>query len=328
MPCYSTLKAWWNEESGRVVFKGNEGNSTINLPCGQCLGCRLDRSRHWAIRCSHEASVWEFLGGNSFVTLTYRDKAAATDDQVSNGYFVPDDWSVSKRHFQLFMKRLRKAWPDKIRFFACGEYGRLCRHGVDVQKYECPFMCKTGRPHYHAILFNFQPPDCVKYKEERGFPHYESAMMNKLWPYGFVDVGGVTFQSCAYVARYVLKKVNGHHADDHYMVMSPDGEINYIEKEFVLMSRRPGIGAQWYDQYKSDLFPRDEVPVPGVGIVRGMPRYYMDKLKEENPYMYEEVKLERKKFFEKHGEEFTPEALMSKYKVKKAQVRMLKRTVA
>ena len=140
MVCFSPLQAFklegWHQYGLPPVFKRPAGpHRELQLPCGQCVGCRLERSRQWVVRCIHEASLYE---NNCFLTLTY------SDDCLPNGN------DLIYRHFQLFMKRLRKRFGSNIRFYMCGEYGDL-----------------FGRPHYHACLFNFDAPDKVLYRRTR-----------------------------------------------------------------------------------------------------------------------------------------------------------------
>ncbi len=226
----------------------------VPLPCGRCVGCRLERSRQWAMRCVQEASLHS---ENSFITLTYDDA------------HVPADYSLKKRHWQLFMKRLRKHFDGKkIRFFACGEYGE-----------------NTFRPHYHAILFGHQFDDrkLITKETENGLKSiYISETLNKLWGKGFTASGNMTFESAAYVARYCLKKVNGPEAEWHYLGREP---------EFSLMSRMPGIGADWLKRYRKDVYPAD------ICFARGKPckppKYYDDLLKKIDEELFELVKNER-----------------------------------
>ena len=93
------------------------------------------------------------------------------------------------------------------------------------------------------------------------------------------------------------------------------------------MSRRPGIARDWYEMFKDDLFPSDEVPVPGKGVFKKMPRYYEELFKTEDPIKLEEIKEIRRKYKEEHADEFTPKRLHDKYVVKKAQVNLLTRSV-
>jgi hypothetical protein len=144
--------------------------------------------------------------------------------------------------------------------------------------------------------------------------------LESIWKYGFVDVGDLNYASAAYGARYILKKINGKRANDHYMTYDADGVITWLQPEYTTMSRRPGIGYKWFQKYKDDVFPSDETPVPGFGVVKKVPRYYEEIFKEENPLSLEEIKAVRQKFKEEHEEEYTPDRLMAKYKVKKASL--------
>lgn len=228
MTCYHPLQGWWSREKTengkrRVVFNWREGYSDlrVNVPCGQCIGCRLSYSRNWAIRCVHEASLHD---ENCFVTLTYDD---------SN---VPDSGSLNRRHIQLFLKRLRKKFTGKkIRFYCCGEYGEL-----------------LTRPHYHLILFGFDFEDKVLWSVRDGVRLYRSEILEKLWTYGYSTIGNVTYESAAYVARYCLKKRNGEKKGEYY---------KGLEQEFSTMSRRPGIARDWFEKFKGDVFPHDYVVI-------------------------------------------------------------------
>lgn len=214
----------------------------IEVPCGQCIGCRLERSRQWAIRCMHEASLHE---ENCFITLTY------------NPENLPEDGSLHVEAFQKFMKRLRKEYaPKKIRFFHCGEYGD-----------------KMGRPHYHACLFGIDFPDKKSHNTRQGIVQ-SSDTLARLWPFGFNVVGDVTFESAAYVARYITKKVTGEKALEHYTDIDyTTGEVLAERKpEYVTMSRRPGIAHGWFEKYKGDVFPSDNIIVRGKEMKP--PKYY------------------------------------------------------
>lgn len=266
MPCFNPLLGYRshtvNPETGKrsIVFNPREGfyDMPVTLPCGQCIGCRLEKSRQWAIRCVHEAKLYE---QNCFITLTYA------------GNKLPRKGSLVKAHFQKFMKRLRINFPDqKIRYFHCGEYGD-----------------KKKRPHYHAILFNFDFEDRVPWKKHNGFQYYTSQTLSKIWGKGFVTVCDTSFETAAYVARYVTKKITGERAEQHY-----DGRI----PEYATMSRRPGIGGDWYRMYKSDVFPLDEVVIRAKKM--RPPKYYDLLLSKDDPSLLEKLKVRRKLKLQKH----------------------------
>lgn len=332
MGCYSPLKGWRDRGSGGITFRRENGyGEKMEVGCGHCLGCRLAYSHMWAMRITHEAELHELDGGNCFITLTYRDKTECeTYEQLENGKYVPDDWSLHKSHFRNFMKRLRKAFPDnQIRYFAVGEYGRKCKHGIDLTSYNCP-LCNCGRPHFHACIFNLSFSDLEAYQSDNAVTRYTSPTLEKIWGYGFVDVGELNYNSAAYCAKYILKKVRKVNCDHHYMSYDMNGEITFITPEFTMMSRgnasykgkKCGIGAGWYEKYKSDVFPSDETPVPGFGVMKGVPRYYYEMLKEEDPDMYESVKRKRLQYMFDNKEEFTAERLEAKAKCKKAKLEL------
>jgi len=180
MACYHPVQAYLGED-GVVTFAERRTHGSVSclrLPCGKCVGCRLERSRQWAVRCMHEAQLHD---RNCFITLTY-DEA-----------HVPAGFSLRYRDFQLFMKKLRKFAGHPVRFFMCGEYGG-----------------EHSRPHFHACLFGFDFPDKVQFKRVGGGAViYRSSVLERLWLQGFSTIGAVTFESAAYVARYVMKKLDG-----------------------------------------------------------------------------------------------------------------------
>lgn len=247
MPCYGPLKGYrgpLNKNGKRpVVFNRRyavEPIEFIDVPCGQCVGCRLERSRQWAMRCMHEVTLHE---DNCFVTLTYDD--ASLDNWKARNIPAHSRYSVNVREFQLFMKRLRKSVGADVRVFYCGEYG-----------------AKFGRPHYHAILFNLDFGDKYAWSKSNDQVLYRSPTLEKAWPFGYSSIGSATFESAAYCARYILKKVTGDRADNHYRRVDPEtGEVFENEPEFARMSK--GIGRGWYERFKRDAYPHDAVWLRG-----------------------------------------------------------------
>lgn len=150
-------------------------------------------------------------------------------------------------------------------------------------------------PHYHAIIFGFDFPDKYHFRTDNGNKLYRSPLLERLWPYGFSTIGAATFQTAAYTARYICKKVNGDAARDHYSAVDPGtGEIGYRTPEYVAMSRGRapdgGIGKRWFDKYKADL-DKDFIHVNGR---RMRPVRYYDVLQERtDPDRYEQIKEQR-----------------------------------
>lgn len=255
MPCFCPYPAWKSkrvERSGkrRLVFKPQDGvrGTELEVPCGQCIGCRIVRARQWAVRCIHEASLHE---QNCFVTLTYND------ENMPNEVKVVD--------VQLFMKRLRERIdPVKVRFFCVGEYGE-----------------KFSRPHYHLLLFGWDFTDKYYWCGQGKSRQYRSPLLESLWTAGFSTIGTVTPSSAQYVAQYCTKIVTGKKKEEHYKGRKP---------EFMIMSRRPGLGTGWLEKYGNVLFERDFVVVDG-GKRLAIPRFYLDKFPDD---IKAEVKLKRK----------------------------------
>lgn len=259
MACFKPLDAWQTDD-GKVIFaERGRIRRALRLPCGQCVGCRLERSRVWATRCIHESQLHEF---SSFVTLTYDDENCPV--------------SLNYRHFQLFMKRVRKRFGP-TRFYMCGEYGE-----------------QTFRPHFHACLFGVFFGDRVLHSDSHRLPLYRSDTLDALWGRGFATVGDVTFESAAYCARYVMKKVTGDRAAGHYeRVALGTGEIVNLQPEFCRMSLKPGIGGEWFKKYSGDVYGYDRDAVPVNGMKLKPPRYYDKLLAVADPELSEYLELAR-----------------------------------
>lgn len=235
MPCYHPLKAF-RTPSGVVFQELNRHDiiGDIELPCGQCIGCRMRRASDWTLRVQHEASLWP---RNCFVTLTYARDC------------LPPDGSLFHRDFQLFMKRLRKFVGCRVRFYMCGEYGE-----------------NSLRPHYHACLFNvdFQSDRVHAGKSASGSRMYASKTLEVLWGHGMCTVQDLVRETAGYCARYIMKKQLG----DPNAYATADGVV--LKPEYSVMSK--GVGRGWLEKYKRDVFPHDFVVAEG-GRHR-VPRYY------------------------------------------------------
>lgn len=287
MSCVSPLRAWRSKDGHpqgkvRLVFKEALGipNTEMLVACGQCIGCRLDKSKDWALRCVHEAKQYE---KNCFITLTYNEQN------------LPKDRSLVKEHYTLFMKRLRKKYGSNIRFFMCGEYGT-----------------EGGRPHYHACIFNHDFDDKELYTVRDNIPLYQSNELKKLWPYGFSTIGAVTFESAAYVSRYVTKKLTGIGA-----AQEDDKRI----KEYGNMSRRPGIGKIYFDKFHRDAFAIDGVIRNGLKYK--LPKYYDRLYNEIDPDNLKLIKERRQKRI--NSEEMQGYRLRCKERILNRKLTKLKR---
>lgn len=250
-----------------IAFAQSLGQEYGQRPCRLCVPCKLKISREWAIRCIHECSLHE---ESCFLTLTYAPE------------HLPEYGSLRHEDFQLFMKRLREnTGLTGLKYYMCGEYGS-----------------KTSRPHYHVCLFGYNFKDLVFYKNSKGFALFKSQFLTDTWKLGHCSVGACTFETCAYVARYVLKKVVGLQAISHYGVRTP---------EYGESSRRPGLGKAWYEAFKTDMLSERKVAVlkKGEAKVLPAPPYYDKFFKDEFPIRFAEIAQERKVYLTKQSDRLT-----------------------
>lgn len=259
---------------------GNIKGYLVQVPCGKCLGCRNDYARRWSVRCYHEGFMHDHFKNCAFLTLTFNNNML---------YKRKNPWSVDKQQFSSWIKRFREQirskyaelTDTKIRFFACGEYG------------------SKGRPHYHMLLYGFNFPD--KYViQGPGYPKklqpkvvngrivktYRSPFLEECWSpagssdsFGFSTISDVNQFTCNYVARYVMKK-------------SGLDEFPNREPVFTNTSRMPGLGSSYFDLYYKNIMSLGYIHLPN-GAKSDIPRYYIDRLKNIDPELYNRYKLDK-----------------------------------
>ena len=268
MPCTKPKTAWkyGKHPSGKtkLTFKDPQepGTEKQKIPCGKCVSCKLDYAREWSTRITHEMQT---AGIGCFITLT-----------ISDAHMVYPP-TVYKRTIQLFIKRLRKRVKQKFKYFACGEYG-------------------TGRqrPHYHICVMGYDFPDKQFWKKTpAGSEIFRSAILEKVWTYGYAHLGELNFQSAGYAARYTLKKSRKKDEYVHIADYNEDtGEIKKtygLNAEFITMSK--GIGLEWWNKYKTDT-DKDYLSVDYDKKVK-VPRYYDKQREKEDPESLEQIKQGR-----------------------------------
>lgn len=295
MRCISPATAY-RRDDGSVTFvaKGKEIAGEFELPCGQCIACKVHKRREWGARILMEAKAHQ---KKSFVTLTYDDE------------HLPPDLSLDHSHIQLFLKRLRRSSSNPIRYFVCGEYGE-----------------QTLRPHYHAILFGADFSDDRKlWSERKGKPVWKSNHLEKLWGKGLTEIGQVERQSAEYVAGYVVKKLSGEAAESAYTrINSITGETWQVLPEYGRMSLKPGIGLQYAMRFASDMLTHGGIIGPG-GQRTPLPRYFAKHLKEKHGDRYEEMEYQLTMKARARPENHTPERREAHGKILKARNALKKR---
>lgn len=299
MACYSPLKLWYdrrsrNEENGKLrIIKVTAHNDTLyddgivksmDIPCGQCIGCRLDYSRRWADRIMLELQLHD-QSKCWFVTLTYDEKhinlfetCARFAADLETGLTCDDViyHSLNIKNLQDFMKNLRyHLEPDRVRFFAAGEYGD-----------------ESGRPHYHLILFNadlekFGWDENYEAHNFNGNKYRSSKLLQSVWKYGFNVCAPVSWKDAAYVARYMLKKQKGEGAKVYT-------ERN-IDPPFSVMSRRPGIAHDYYVLHPHAVYDKTYISTDDGKKTISPPKYFRDLLYYDDPESW--IKLSDKNKF-------------------------------
>lgn len=241
---------WIHEKT--VDLWPHVGYANMELPCGNCIGCKTDKATTWARRASHEASLWAH---NCFLTVTYDDE------------HLPVDGNLHHEHIQKFLKRLRRAISRStpaidsrrdrsLRYMVAGEYGS-----------------QADRPHYHLLLFNCRFNDL--YQVGKGL--YESRIMTQLWPAGTHKLGELTPASANYVAQYTIKKIGSTYCD-------PDGVVR--PKPYMRQSLKPAIGDEWINKNKNDA---KHGYLVNDGRKGPLPRRYKTYLKRLDPQFADQV---------------------------------------
>ncbi|CRH84848.1 Uncharacterised protein [Chlamydia trachomatis] len=303
MSCYKPLIRLYNpndkEQSGRVYslarFSQLSGkqlkyedlmyNPRIMLiPCGQCIGCRIRQREDWTTRIELEArdypkeEVW-------FITLTYDDDHVP-GMIVKTGEImrkVQYTWKPGEKRpssvqillyedIQKFLKRLRKAYRGKLRYFVAGEYGE-----------------QTARPHYHMILYGWKPTDLKNLYKIHHNGYYTSKWLEDLWGMGQIQIAQAVPETYRYVAGYVTKKmyeIDGKKANAYY-------ELGQT-KPFACMSLKPGLGDNYYQKHKAEIWRQGYIQCTN-GKQAQIPRYYEKQMEEENPQRLWRIKQNRQK---------------------------------
>lgn len=294
MPCYHPSKV---DVLRKATSEGSRRPDAVTVPCGSCLGCRMDQAGQWAVRILHESEYPTEQSDGSpraawFATLTYDDE------------HIPENGSLEPEDLRLFLARLRKRFPRRyLSYYACGEYGEA-----------------SDRPHYHAVLCGprFLARDRVC--DRHGAPVFVAQAVQDAWGLGLTELTGVTPESARYVAGYVRKKVRRKDDPTYYDRVNPlTGEIVTVAQEFSRMSRNPAIGRRWIERYWRDVYPRDFVVMDGRPMKP--PRYYDKVMERIHPVLMEEVRHQRWL----DSEEIGDEKLIMAEKIHRARIELFHR---
>ncbi len=283
MPCLSPLWATQHQNEEITLHPRQESalssdEDYFELPCGRCPACHMVRVRSWAIRAHHESLMCTRpsngvpIPNGCFITLTYDPD------------HLPAGSELDKSDWQKFIKRLRKKHKTKIRYLHCGEYGP-----------------NGGRPHLHACLFGIDFHwDRLVWKDGKS-PEYISQTLTETWGNGFCSFGAISYATASYTAGYVTKKLSAHnHAYLRGIQDLENPNLTYIpQPEYVTMSLKPGLGADWFEEYWPDVYPADQVVIGGKTYKP--PSFYDELLLRRDPALYARVMGERREHISNLG---------------------------
>lgn len=280
MRCLKPRTVGFKDDGKTIAWSQKNYNkefATFQLPCSKCLECRLEYARQWAVRCVHEAKMYE---NNSFITLTY------DDDHLLSPRLQYKDFQefIAKLRDKLFRDQLNKMYPNDPQDTQRFKWKQLTKE-TRKQIYDqiCIGYFVTGeygdqrkRPHWHVIIFNWCPKDLeFAYQNDRGDRVFHSKLLTQLWGKGRTDLGSVTFESAGYVARYAAKK----------LVHGPDG---HSYQPISRKSSKQAIGKRFLERYWEDIFNHGHVVLlTKKGDVKtSIPRYYEKWLAKHKPNQY------------------------------------------
>lgn len=276
MACFRPLYGWQKEKGDPLLFGAEPPNTRkVDIPCGYCLGCRLQKSKAWAIRCMHETQMHQ---QNCFVTLTY------DEEHYRPGLNYPD--------FKKFIRRL-VAKKGPTRFFMCGEYGE-----------------RFQRPHYHAILFGQSFPD-AKHTKGNGSAELTELWGMGQTAVDQATYDSAAYVARYAVKKVYGRRAD----DYYTRVDIHTGEYCKVRPEFCQMSRGgsgKGIGHAFIEKYWPEIYlARDGVITKG-GKKQKAPRYYDTWLENNHWKIREEKEYERYMEMKKLDKDNTDERLRTR----------------
>lgn len=307
MPC-KHLKTGWRWKNGRIyesLVGTRIGKEPTTRPCGQCVDCRLDKTREMAIRCKHEGSLYS---QNCVVTLTYDDEhlppsadGMGTIDPTHGPKFMKD----LRAKIQYEREKIHLPWHPSmaIKAYGCAEYGcndprcgkRGCNHNM--------------RPHNHIILFNYDFEDKKLDYTEDGRNYYTSDILEQIWGKGGCQIMDLNWETAAYVARYVMKKITGPGQQKYEEKRTRQGRMKHqygekLREQTICISRGGrkghGIAHEWWEQNYKKIHTNDIMYFNGIKIKPT--KYYDKKFEKKEPNKWKKIKEKRENELQKYLE--------------------------
>lgn len=243
------------------------GVDSVDIPCGKCELCRVERRYSRALRIMLEAQSWP--EATYFITLTYNN------ENIGDGELNHSDWAQFIKNFR---RKYCEAKHCKISDRGGKNHGRTySRTFKKIKQVMCGEYGDTfGRRHFHGIIFNHSFDDVTftgRYSS-KGNPIHTSVGLESTWGKGFVQLERVTFDLALYVGSYVTDPI-----DDE-----PD-KLNK-KKQYGLFGR--GIGYSWIEKYWKDVLVSGKVQLLDRDFP--VPRYFLKKIQQDHPIAYEKYR--------------------------------------
>ncbi len=265
MSCTSPVKCWLPKVSDsfgkkHLRFKPptplNWNNYLpINTNCGHCLACDKSRAINTAIQLYCELRITK--KSSFFTTHTYDDDN------------LPLDGSVSYRHMKNTIQSIRRKYDKDTRYYSQNEYGG-----------------NSKRAHTHFALFGLEINDLKIYDSDNSL---KSESMDKIWKYGTTNIQRLEFGNCLYISSHHYQEKSNQNTKSHLIPYIHPVTFEIIkERKPEFSTRSLGIGREFYNLYFNDLFNNDSIIVNQQKFP--VPKYFMNKLKSDDPELYEELK--------------------------------------
>lgn len=255
MPCISPLTI-------TVKSKGSIGKQFFNVPCRQCMCCRLKKVQ--SLRMMSDLYLYDrYMNGQgaSFVTLTYSDNFLPVSD---SGVIT-----LRKSDFQKFNKRfrinlMRSGLNVPYKFIACGEYGD-----------------KLSRPHYHVIMLGI-----TKSIADEFVPLSWNHIKN-----GISDVGSLARGGLNYVLKYCTKTSLGKDAKKLY-------DDNGVERPFICHSK--SLELDYFERHLQEI-EDDNFSLRHKGKLVVLPNYYRKKYDVHNHFDKSAMLVQKRRVADSQG---------------------------
>jgi len=233
--------------------------------CGKCIKCLIKRKAQWSYRMVEQMNA-SFSA--YFVTLTYDDQHLTRTDtgNTINPFDHKQFIENLKEYEKPEMLDYRPYSAEEIlrKYNGIQEDGKLAYYGVSE------YGGKTGRSHWHYILFNVR----------------DTSSISMSWRMGRIQIDQCNINTIDYCLKYMVKDHEGY-----------DYENRIKEKSY--MSKGLGLPAMTKNLLTHIKTPEGNMVLNQRGQRVALPRYYRkkfltdDERREKGKYISNEVSAQQ-----------------------------------